>query len=389
MAELSVKEKKILWYVYGMGQVSRKTLLELSHFKAPTLYRVIENLVQEGWMMICGSEEDGGKGRPTDILSVNRKKAAICSIHISRSKYQCAIVNFGHEILTMKTHDIEQNLTPQAMTEQLFADFIMMCRECGWNRNDVWGVGLSAVGPLDYQRGIMIHPLHFHADSWENVPIVEIICSRFGQDVFLDCNASSALMGHYMSGCMPEYQNAVYISVGTGIGSGLIVNRKLITKRNVILDGFAHMIVDMDGRKCTCGEYGCVEAYASTSAILEQCSKEMKGGAQSCMRGHMEHLKLEDLQEAVLQKDGLALEQTQKAAGIFAKCIVNYLRLVNLDLVILGGSLIETVPFFYQQIESLVKQKDLNVSLLMGRDEDRHIIKGISSEVVRHVILGE
>lgn len=68
---------------------------------------------------------------------------------------------------------------------------------------------------------------------------------------------------------------------------------------------------------------------------------------------------------------------------------MNYLRLVNLDLVILGGSLIETVPFFYQQIESLVKQKDLNVSLLMGRDEDRHIIKGISSEVVRHVILGE
>lgn len=389
MAELSAKEKKILRYVHGMGHVSRKRLLELSHLKSPTLYRVIESLVQEGYVVVSGSEEDGGKGRPTDVLTVAHGWTHVFSICISRTRFLCAVVDFGNQILAFRSHDLYRALTPEEMADCLFADFTEICEECGLTPNDFLGIGLSAVGPLDYQEGIMINPLHFHAEGWFHVPIVRLLRQRFQMNVVLDCNASSALMGHYRSGYFEEYQNAVYVSVGTCIGSGLIIGQKLHTNRNIILDGFAHMIIDMDGRRCTCGEYGCVEAYASTTAILEQCTRELKLGAKSVLEQNMDHLRLEDLAEAVTAQDYLAMTQVQRAAGIFAKCIVNYLRMVELDAVVLGGSLVERVPFFFDQVAEQAKKKELNVKFFKSEQEECNILKGIASELIEETLLQE
>lgn len=389
MAELSAKERKILWFVHGMGHVSRKRLLELSHFKSPTLYRVIETLVQEGYIVVSGSEEDKGKGRPTDILTVNHSWNYVFAVCITRTRFFCAAVDFGNHILAERSHVIDIRLTPEAMVDQLFADFTAICGDCGLRACDFLGIGLSAVGPLDYKEGVMLGPLHFHADGWFSVPIVRLLHSRFQMKVTLDCNASAALMGHYMSGYFEEYKNAVYVSVSTCIGSGLIIGQRLHTNRNIILDGFAHMIIDMDGRKCTCGEYGCVEAYASTTAILEQCVKEMKLGAESVMEGKLEHLKLEDLKEAVLAKDYLAVGQVQKAANIFAKCIVNYLRMVELDAVVLGGSLVESIPLFFEQVVYYAGKKDLTVKFFKAQQEEDNILRGIASEVFEADLLRE
>ena len=389
MAELSAKERKILWYVHGMGRVSRKRLLELSRLKSPTLYRVIETLVQEGYIVVSGSEEDKGKGRPTDILTVNRTWTYVFSVCITRTRFFCAAVDFGNQILAQRSHDILADLTPEAMVEQLFADFREICEDCGLHSQDFLGIGLSAVGPLDYREGVMIGPLHFHADGWYQVPIVKLLSSRFQMKVLLDCNASSALMGHYMSGYFDEYQNAVYVSVGTCIGSGLIIGQRLHTNRNIILDGFAHMIIDMDGRRCTCGEYGCVEAYASTTAILEQCSREIKLGAESILEKKLGHLKLEDLKDAVLAQDPLAIDQVQRAANIFAKCIVNYLRMVELDAVVLWGSLVESIPLFFEQVVRYAQKKEMQVKFFRSQQEERNILRGIASEVIEVNLLWE
>lgn len=102
MTKLSAKEEKILWYIYAMKHVSRKSLLELSHYKAPTLYRVIEDLVQNGYAEVSRCEDYGSKGRPNDLLSMNSRHAYVFSICILRETFCCAVVDFSNEILAME-----------------------------------------------------------------------------------------------------------------------------------------------------------------------------------------------------------------------------------------------------------------------------------------------
>ena len=106
------------------------------------------------------------------------------------------------------------------------------------------------------------------------------------------------------------------------------------------------MIIDVDGRKCTCGEYGCLEAYVSTHAIVGQCVQAMRRGCFSSMGAYLDELHFSHVCQAAQEGDALAQEQLQQAATILAKGIVNYLRDGELEAVILGGSLLNScLPF--------------------------------------------
>ncbi len=293
MTELSAKEEKILWYIYAMKHVSRKSLLELSHYKAPTLYRVIEALVQNGYAEVSGSEEYGSKGRPGELLSMNSRHAYVFSICILRETFYCAVVDFSNDILTMEEHRLIPGMTPEQLADIARQDFQKPVNGWDWRRTCFRDWSLRCRSPRLCERQ-MLRPLYFLAGEWKNIPIVQVLQTRFNRKVYLDCNARAALMGNYLPNYFERHQNMVYVTVGNGIGSGLVINRKLMLNHNIILDGFAHMTIDMDGRKCTCGEYGCVEAYVSVPAILAQCVEEMRLGIDSSMKSHMDHLTLQD-----------------------------------------------------------------------------------------------
>lgn len=389
MAELSAKEKKILWYIYSTKHVPRKSLLELSRYKAPTLYRVIETLVQNDFVRVSGCEDMGSKGRPNDLLSANPSVAYVFSICILRESFCCAVVDFGNEIRAMERHGMVSGMTPEEVTEVLYGDFVQMSEALGLTGKQFLGIGLSAVGPLNYQSGLMLGPLYFLAGEWKNIPIVRMIEAKFCMDVHFDCNAGAALLGNYIPKYFEKHENVVYVTIGNCIGSGLVINRRLMKNRNIILDGFAHMTIDMDGRKCSCGEYGCVEAYVSIPAILAQCVEEMRLGAESCMKDRMDCLTLTDLSQAIRKRDGLAVMQIRKAANILARCIINYLRMVELDAVILGGGLIEAIPEFYEQVEEFARKKNHTVTFYRATEKEKNILRGMASEIMERYILGE
>lgn len=376
------KGKKILRTVYFMQSVSRPSLLKMSHYAQPTLYRIIDELLRDGELVVSGVEEEGGKGRPSDLLSLNGAKGYVAALHISRMDFACAILDFSDQLLSCRRHAIHPELTPELWARMVKADLTEMCAQLDLKLSDLCGAGLAAVGPLEYRQGAMIDPLHFASPHWHFAKIRALAEQALGMPVLLDCNARAALMGHYKGEYYQKYSNIVYFTVGTGVGSGIILNRQLDTNTSVILDGLAHMIIDADGRRCTCGEYGCVEAYVSTEAIVQQCIRSMRLGRPSCMAVHGDDLSFSHICEALDRNDPLAQEQLQVAAAILAKGIVNYLRMVSLEAVILGGSLIEQVPFFFTSVCDLVKAKELGVQLYKAQDEAVSILHGIAGEVI-------
>ncbi len=315
-------------------------------------------------------------------IDANGDLGQVAVLHISRTTFSCAVLDFSDRLLACRRHVIEPSLTPEQWVATVQADLATMCAQLGIAPTSLRGVGLAAVGPLDYKEGAMLGPLHFASPRWGRVSIKALAEQALGLPVLLDCNARAALMGHYRRDYYEKYRNLAYVTVGTGIGSGLILNRKLDSNSSVILDGLAHMIIDVDGRKCTCGEYGCLEAYVSTHAIVGQCVQAMRRGCFSSMGAYLDELHFSHVCQAAQEGDALAQEQLQQAATILAKGIVNYLRMVSLEAVILGGSLIEQLPAFFDTVCDLVSAKELGVALYKAQDEDASILHGIAGEVI-------
>ena len=97
------KSKKILRTIYSMQGVSRPCLLKMSRYTPPTLYRIIDELMRDGYVVVSGTGEESGKGRPTDLLSLNGDLGQVAVLHISRTTFSCAVLDFSDRLLACRT----------------------------------------------------------------------------------------------------------------------------------------------------------------------------------------------------------------------------------------------------------------------------------------------
>lgn len=386
-SKFSEKEKNILRHIFSLQETTRQELCRYTHYSLPTIYRIIDDLLHRNILTVSGIDEEPTKGRPTEKINITSDIGIILCIHIDRTEYTAALTDFNLNILQKKSHIFAKETRPETVIYNIEADYKIMMSELNIGDEHISGIGVSLVGPIDYKNNCMLQPIYFQAGNWTGVPIIQIIQKHFNKPAEYNCNASACLQGHYFRNLYKSYKNVAYITLGTGIGSGLILNRKLHMHK-IILDGLAHMIIDLNGRKCYCGSYGCVESYVSKYAILEDCRQVLKIGQNSCMKRHIDTLTISDIAEAIEQEDELAKSIIQKAAAVFACCLSNYLRITDLEAVILGGSLIEHIPFFFQTIVSCIKEKNIcDIDLIQGADEKANILKGIAAQFILNTIL--
>lgn len=385
--KFKMKDRKILKILFSCKSVTRPKLQLMCRYPASTIYRLVEDLLRDNYLVVSESdEEENGKGRPTSLVSLNPSFAYIFSIHIARTYFSTALVDGTGVILDSFSHPIEKDLTPSFFLDVVGLDSEKFCKQHHMTPDDIYGIGLSAVGPLDYSKGNMLNPIHFGAPNWHDVPIVDIVSKRFNKPVVFNCNARACLMGLYLPNYYQKHANIGYATIGIGIGSAIIRNRELVTDRNSILDGLAHMVIDINGQRCNCGEYGCLETFSTTLAITEQCVKKLRLGRDSLMSCYKDQLTFQHVCIAIDQNDPLAMEIVQEAALVFAKALCNYLRIVELDAVILGGELVERVPLFYSTINDQVKSKNPHIVLYKEYEEDYNILKGIAGEFILNKI---
>ncbi|HEY8851999.1 MAG TPA: ROK family protein, partial [Gemmatimonadaceae bacterium] len=139
--------------------------------------------------------------------------------------------------------------------------------ETGAGRADFLGVGIGSPGPLDRAKGIVIVTPNL---GWKNFPLRDEIAKRVGLDATLDNDANCATLGEFWCGAAKGGRNVIGMTLGTGIGGGLILEGKLYHGASDVAGEIGHTTIDSTGRRCKCGNYGCLEAYASGPAIAER-----------------------------------------------------------------------------------------------------------------------
>lgn len=143
------------------------------------------------------------------------------------------------------------------------------------NKYKVSGIGVGCPGTVDQKKGIVENPPNI--PKWDKVPLGSIIRKAFGYDVFLDNDANAAAIGEMHFGAGKKLNSFIMVTLGTGVGGGIIINRKIYLGDYGGAGEIGHTVIDYNGPKCNCGSYGCIEAYVGNNYLVKRIQKEIKG----------------------------------------------------------------------------------------------------------------
>jgi glucokinase len=203
---------------------------------------------------------------------------------------------------------------------------------------EILGVGVGAPGPLDTKRGIVLLTPNL---GWVNMPLRQLIHDRLGLPAALDNDANCAVLGEWWVGAARGARHAIGITIGTGIGGGLIIDGRLYHGASDVAGEIGHTTIDTEGRRCKCGNYGCLEAYASGPNIALRAVEELEAGAESRLRalvgGDLTKITAQTVYQAAADGDELALEVVNDTAKFLGVGIGNLLNVFNPDMVVVCG----------------------------------------------------
>jgi glucokinase len=209
----------------------------------------------------------------------------------------------------------------------------------------VAGVGIGAPGAVDFGPGTVIFAPNL--EGWKDVPLKKELEKRLGVPVFVENDANIAVLGVHVTELKSKPRNVVGIFVGTGIGGGLILNGELYSGTNHTAGEIGHMVVDVDGPKCGCGNKGCFEAVASRTAIFQRIKAGIKDGEKTLLTemlgDGLEDLRSGDLRKAIRRGDKFVAKVVEQAAEYVGIGAANLVNILGPDVVVLGGGVIEAL----------------------------------------------
>jgi len=273
------------------------------------------------------------------------KNKKILAFDIGGTKIASGIIEFkkdGYQIF-----DYQKNATPKnkkEVVQRLMELIVYYKKGNSFNRT---GIGIA--GQIDHKNGIIKHTPNINIP--DNTNLKKIIKETIGENVEIENDVKCFALSENVFGRVKKYHNVVYLAVGTGIGGAIEIDDKLYCGENNIAGEFGHMVVDINGKKCACGNKGCWEQYVSGRAIeklyfeLYKQKKKAKEIAIDSARG--------------VKKDKKVIKQ---ASSYLATGLVNIVNTINPEVIVIGGSVIKQ-----DEILKLAKKEVLKKVLIPGK----------------------
>lgn len=246
------------------------------------------------------------------------------------------------------------------------------------NMDDVLGIGVGGPGPLDVKRGVIIYSPMM---GWRNFPVVDRLRQDFGKPVIMDNDGNLGALAEQRCGEGKGLNNVLYMTVSTGCGGGAVLNGQIYHGRTDGAAEFGHMSINPEGPQCPCGGRGCLELYASGTAMNRRMRADMEAGKQSgaFAEAGYDPQKLDGgyLTRAAEAGDAYALD-FYRQEGYYLGCgLANLFNLFDPDVFVLGGGVTKAKKFFHDEM-----MKQLNQRTVMHVTEDRVRYSVLNDRVV-------
>ncbi len=215
-------------------------------------------------------------------------------------------------------------------------------------KHDVLGLGLGLPGPIDVENGLV----HFFPNipGWKKVRLKEILERKTGLPVFIDNDANLMSLAEFTLGAGKGFSNVVCLTLGTGVGGGIIIDGKLYRGSNFAAGELGHMPVNERGPKCNCGGNACLESYIGNKRIMRQVKKSFG-----------RDISLEEVSRLAKKRNSQAEEIWYNVAIHLGTCLSGVVNLLNPDAIVIGGGVANAGKILFDKVKQVVLKRAMSV----------------------------
>ncbi|MGC8846538.1 MAG: ROK family protein, partial [Candidatus Hydrogenedens sp.] len=233
----------------------------------------------------------------------------------------------------------------------------------GLTTQDILSVGIGTPGPMNWQTGIVYSPPNL--PGWHNVPLADEMRKRLNVPCYIENDANAACFGEYWLGAGQGCDCIAVLTLGTGVGGGIVVFKKLLRGIDGTAGELGHLKVQRDGRLCGCGSKGCLEAYASVTGMVRTAQEEIEKGKKTILteicHNNIHTITGKMIFQAVEKGDALAREVFHETAVWLGLGIASIVNMLNPERVILCGGMISAGNVLFNPVRETVMKNAFEV----------------------------
>lgn len=248
--------------------------------------------------------------------------------------------------------------------EEIVTDMVDLAKEAAEKEHIPWenieGVGIGVPGTANKKTGVVEYANNL---GFFDVPVIEMMEKRLpGTKIQFDNDANAAAWGEYVAGSGKGCDSMLAVTLGTGIGGGIILNGKLFEGINYASGEFGHFVIDRNGIQCNCGRRGCFEAYASATALISQTRAAMEENPQSLLwelsEGSLASVEGKTLFDGVRLKDGTAERVLRQYIEYLGCGLVDLINIFQPELICIGGGISKAGDLLLEPLKEIIDRED-------------------------------
>lgn len=352
----------VLQCIRKHAPLSRAQISEQTGLNKATVSNLVTELIDHHLVLEIGTGESSG-GRKPVLLLFNEKAGHAIGIDLGVNYIRGVLVDLNGNI----EHEYYQKLSNQKREiafDTLVQSIHTLKEQAPQSTFGIVGVGVGVPGIVDQEGTILFAPNM----KWREVPLQQMLEEKFGLPVIIDNEANAGAQGEQKYGAGKGISNQIYLSVGYGIGSGMIFNKELYKGTSGFSGEIGHLSIDFNGKECSCGNLGCWELYASEKALLEDASS----------------LGYDNLDELLYE----AQHGNEEVIALFEKIgyflgvgIANIINTLNPDSVMIGNRMSRAEAWIMPAIQNTVHKRALDfqrdqLQILFAELQEHSAVRG-------------
>lgn len=391
MKQLNVSA--VLKVIRDNGSLSRADVAKITGLTPASVTNITKMLIEDEYLVECKVGQSSG-GRPPIMLELNPNARCVIGISIGVGMIDVVITNLSAEIILKKSIEINEERYDYDFVFKELVKLINEVIECSKiEKEKILGAGVALHGIVNARTGMSMYSPYY---GWKEINIKEALENELNLGVYVDNDVRAMALGESWFGITKDISNFVTLNISNGIGAGIIINNKPYYGVDFSAGEIGHIVVEGDGDKCNCGNYGCLETVASNNNITKKAIKLIKQGTNSVLKelkADINQLTIEDISEAAKLEDELAISIIKEAARYIGIAITNLINILNPTSIVVVGEIFENTFYAIETLNEIVKNRGMKLSSenvriiksMLGRDA---AVVGATTLVIQEIFNG-
>jgi glucokinase len=288
-----------------------------------------------------------------------KHKLPVLAIDLGGTKMIAAIISHPPRIIARDYSLTLAHEGLEAVSERIFSAIDRLLSAKHLAPSQLLCISIAAAGAIDTEAGLVTSSPNL--PGWHDIPLRDVVSRKYNIETILINDANAEALGEHQLGAGRGVSNLILLTIGTGIGGGIIINGRLYTGTSGSAGEVGHITVDVNGPRCSCGNIGCWETLASGRAMAREAISRISHGERSVLvqmvKGEIDKITTEKINEAARRGDPLALEVISKAANYLGIGMVNLVNIFNPELIIVGGGVANMGELLLEPARQVVRER--------------------------------